>query len=602
MSHSVFRASLVRGAALLAAFYGCYTGPSAELPTRAHDDATSADAGSTEGGEGTGLPCDVEALMARCRTCHSDPPTTAPMALVTYAQLTARSGSDPSSTMAQAALARMRDPQRPMPPSNPLPESELSAFASWVAAGTPATSCAADEVPVSSHDGGGPECVLASDCPGELICRSGVCDVECVTDKDCAPTWGCKSTRCRPPAASANDAGTGPSGATSRDIASAASWSLAELGSFPPGSYNGTAFDGRFVYFTPDGTSGRVMRFDTEQPFGSVDAWSVFDLASIDARAIGYRGAVFDGRYLYLVPTSGPGLLVARFDTQARFTSADAWSFSSLKEQSASVSGFTGGTFDGRYVYFVPAFGKGAVAARFDTRAPLSSPAAWSTFSVASLGAKATSFAGAVFDGHYVYLVPWRSGDVGGSVVARYDLQGGFGDPASWKVLDLTTLNASASGYHAAAFDGRYVYLVPGWTAPTPAWSSSTLARFDTQASFDAASAWSFFDMTTLGPEAGGFNAAVFDGRYLVFAPGYGAAKYRSNVYRFDTRSSVLGQTSAWSRFDASELASTFINSKGAAFDGRYVYLAPAGGVAARFDARTPRAMPELPGFKGSFY
>jgi hypothetical protein len=39
------------------------------------------------------------------------------------------------------------------------------------------------------------------------------------------------------------------------------------------------------------------------------------------------------------------------------------------------------------------------------------------------------------------------------------------------------------------------------------------------------------------------------------------------------------------------------------AFDGEYVYFAPfAGTTIARFDARSPPAMPPLPGFFGSFF
>jgi hypothetical protein len=41
---------------------------------------------------------------------------------------------------------------------------------------------------------------------------------------------------------------------------------------------------------------------------------------------------------------------------------------------------------------------------------------------------------------------------------------------------------------------------------------------------------------------------------------------------------------------------------KGAAFDGRYTYLTPTNGVAARFESRTQTAQSSLPAFHGSFY
>lgn len=604
------------GVALVGTFLGCYTGPSVDDSrglsvsgeTTAPAETTTSATG--EAGATSGLPCDVEALLAaRCTACHSDPPGAgAPMALVTFAQLVAPSAADPKRTVAQLALARMRDASKPMPPANLMEAADLAPFASWIEAGTPALGCVAEDVPRTSHDAG-PECILASDCPGELVCRGGFCDVECVKDKDCVATWTCKRTRCQPPstgegASHGVDGGATDGGASvtsGHDFGSMTSWSTAEVSAVTSGAYNGSAFDGRYMYFAPDGTNGKVLRFDTEQAFGSSTGWSAFDLTSLDARATGYRGAVFDGRYLYLVPTVGSGLLAARFDTQAAFTSGASWSLFSLKTVSASMSGFTGATFDGRYVYLVPAFSSTGLATRYDTRAAFGSTASWSTFALATLDPAATSFAGAVFDGHYVYYVPWRSGTAGGSIFSRYDPQGGFGDPGSWSTLDLTTLNADAKGYHAAAFDGRYLYLVPGWTAPTPAWSGTILARYDTKAAMTSASAWSFFDMSTLGPEAGGFNAAVFDGRYVVLAPGYASSQYRGDAFRLDTRG-ALAAGSSWSRFDAKALATPLVNMKGAAFDGRYVYLAPSGGVATRFDAKSPRSMPELPSFFGSFY
>ena len=157
-------------AALVGSFAGCYTGPSvgdslglADVGDRASRPVSAA----REAGAASGLPCDVEALLAaRCGSCHSDPPSGGPMPLVTYAQLVAPSVSDPARTVAQAALARMRDPVKPMPPSNPLSANDIAPFASWVLAGTPALGCAPDDVSGPSREAGGPECVLASDCPG----------------------------------------------------------------------------------------------------------------------------------------------------------------------------------------------------------------------------------------------------------------------------------------------------------------------------------------------------------------------------------------------------------------------------------------------------
>jgi hypothetical protein len=72
--------------------------------------------------------------------------------------------------------------------------------------------------------------------------------------------------------------------------------------------YAGAAFDGRFVYFVPAGGGfDSLTRYDTLSTFTADCAWSTFDLTQIatgDAGAPLYVGAIFDGQYLYVVPDS----------------------------------------------------------------------------------------------------------------------------------------------------------------------------------------------------------------------------------------------------------------------------------------------------------
>jgi hypothetical protein len=92
--------------------------------------------------------------------------------------------------------------------------------------------------------------------------------------------------------------------------------------------FAGGAFDGRYVYLVPEtntGTTsatgaqfvgnGLVVRYDTTQPFGAASSWSTFDLkANFASTVSGFFGAVFDGRYLYLVPEGNT--IAARFDAR----------------------------------------------------------------------------------------------------------------------------------------------------------------------------------------------------------------------------------------------------------------------------------------------
>ncbi|HQY60523.1 MAG: peptidylglycine alpha-amidating monooxygenase [Myxococcales bacterium] len=117
-------------------------------------------------------PCAVQTTLTnRCQTCHSDPPKFgAPMPLVTRADLLAKSTRDGSKTYAERAVVRMRDPQSPMPqaPNPRAPESEIAAFESWIAAGTPENTaqCA---VPPTDASAPLPEDKLA--CPPDVTLK-----------------------------------------------------------------------------------------------------------------------------------------------------------------------------------------------------------------------------------------------------------------------------------------------------------------------------------------------------------------------------------------------------------------------------------------------
>jgi mono/diheme cytochrome c family protein len=82
------------------------------------------------------------------------------MPLLTREDFLAPSPVDPSKTIAERALSRMRDPLAPMPPSGQLAPEQVEAFAAWLAAGLPERSCAAT-------DAGAPDAG-----PAELTCSS----------------------------------------------------------------------------------------------------------------------------------------------------------------------------------------------------------------------------------------------------------------------------------------------------------------------------------------------------------------------------------------------------------------------------------------------
>jgi hypothetical protein len=223
---------------------------------------------------------------------------------------------------------------------------------------------------------------------------------------------------------------------TQGSFSDAAAWSTFDTRTINPSSegFYGATFDGRYLYLSPyaDGWgsyNSTMTRYDTKGNLSDPASWKVFDTATIDGRAKGYFGATFDGRYAYFVPYSGdgsPGGMLARFDTHGDFRSASSWSFFDTTTLGVAPQG---ALFDGKYVYLVPSAsptGPSGRVARLDTTQPLSA-AAWSTFDVSASNPDAVWFFGGAFDGRYIYLLPSL-----GKSIARFEARNPAQMPSSY--------------------------------------------------------------------------------------------------------------------------------------------------------------------------
>jgi len=120
--------------------------------------AFDVDAGITPAQHGE-LPCDVQTfLVGRCQGCHAKQPVAgAPMALVTYADLTAK---NPVGVMvAERGLIRIENTsaRMPPPPAAVVTPAEIAMFRGWIAAGVPSGQCAPVDDPFD----------------GPVVCTSG---------------------------------------------------------------------------------------------------------------------------------------------------------------------------------------------------------------------------------------------------------------------------------------------------------------------------------------------------------------------------------------------------------------------------------------------
>ena len=129
--------------------------------------------------------------------------------------------------------------------------------------------------------------------------------------------------------------------------------------------FYGGAFDGRYVYFNPrdDGTThhSRFLRYDTHQNFKSSAAWEAYDAGL----AHSFQGLAFDGRYLYCCPgytkaadmPFGDGQAsgkIMRFDTRANFKEATSYQTFDAQTLGSDVVCFDGAVFDGQQGLGVP--------------------------------------------------------------------------------------------------------------------------------------------------------------------------------------------------------------------------------------------------------
>jgi hypothetical protein len=144
---------------------------------------------------------------------------------------------------------------------------------------------------------------------------------------------------------------------------------------------------------------------------------------------------------------------------------------------------------------------------------------------MATLNVEASGFAGGAFDGRYVYFAPGRI-DGAHAIVARYDTTAGSfdaGGASAFAFFSLSLVSGGAHGFDGCAFDGRYIYFIPN--------ANGIIVRYDTTAAFDATTSWEAWDLPShVDGGDTSYGGAVFDGRYLYLVPEKGV------TLRFDAR------------------------------------------------------------------
>lgn len=138
------------------------------------DKSSPANEGPAGTGANTGLPCDVQAVLEnRCIACHDGKTA---VAMLAYSDLMAKAKADPTKTVAELALVRMKatDPVLRMPPAPAVAAEpdEIQVFEDWVKAGAPRKDEACTDPPPAG-DGGASDAGPIGAADGGKVCTSG---------------------------------------------------------------------------------------------------------------------------------------------------------------------------------------------------------------------------------------------------------------------------------------------------------------------------------------------------------------------------------------------------------------------------------------------
>lgn len=289
--------------------------------------------------------------------------------------------------------------------------------------------------------------------------------------------------------------------------------------------------------------------------------------ANVNANSKGFSGGIFDGRYIYMIPYNNGAFYgqITRFDTFGNFSSSSSYTVFNTSVLNSNSVGFSTASFDGRYVYFMSYSNGSAFTSqitRYDTTKYFTVTFSYSVFDVAAnVAGDKKGYASSFFDGKYVYFIAQGfEGVTFLGTVLRYDISKSFTSASSYQVFDTTTVSASSRGFFGAAYDGQYLYLAPLFqSVGVP---SGVVTQYDTTQVFSISSSYSTFNLALVNSNCVGFRGAVFDGRFVY---------YCNSSFNFLTSYDTFAPFTSSTSYNFINIGSASL--WGGAFDGRYLYL-----------------------------
>lgn len=248
------------------------------------------------------------------------------------------------------------------------------------------------------------------------------------------------------------------------------------------------------------------------------------------------------------------------YDVNKEFKDATSYRAYDLKKLvDPSAGGFCGGFLDENddYAYVVPLYkvipktgtlspssAPNGLAIKVDLSKQLNTPEAYQKFDFSTLGLAQTGYCDGIGVHGYEYFVPVKEihSKLNG-LLLRYDSSKDFRSHAAWSWFDLTTINPDASGFQSVAYAAPYIYLVPFF--------KSVLVRYNTTLPLQAASSYEVYDLKNVTSEAVGLTGAVVVGNRLVLIPWDDPKRLRAitKALLYDT-SKPLNARESWNSID----------------------------------------------------
>ena len=338
--------------------------------------------------------------------------------------------------------------------------------------------------------------------------------------------------------------------------------------------YSGVGSDEVYIYYTPyyNGSAyhGIVLRQKIYSVFKDASTWEAYDAGNVDSLTTkGFYGSpIFDGRFMYFVPNNNGSVsgIVLRYDTTKPFKTSTSWeAYNAGSVDSLTTKGFLAAVFDGQFIYFVP-YHNGAyngIVLRYDTTKPFKSSTSWEAYDLGGMaGGAAKGYWGAVVLDNFIYFSPYQNAaSTYHGQILRYDMTKPFKSAGAWAVFNAATISANCKGLGAPCTDGQFIYF--------PNAVYTILLRYDTRKPFSEAASYSTFDISTLTDDIEIHSSCCIQGHYVVFSPSH----YSILVYNTEKPFSDPG---SWTEKEVAGADNQNMwGYLGCYSDPNYVYFAP---------------------------